>query len=65
MSDKAAPFYKRINWLVLTAETIAIVFGVLLALGVDEWREENQIQKNIERARARLTTEVIANRNEL
>jgi hypothetical protein len=31
-----------IPWLRLTAETVAIVFGVLLALVLDDWRQERQ-----------------------
>jgi hypothetical protein len=46
-------------------EAVSIVFAVLLALGVDQWREERSQQKLAERARAAIVAEIRANRDQL
>jgi hypothetical protein len=49
----------------LLLETVSVVFAVLLALGVDEWRERRNQEALAERARASILEEVRANREEL
>jgi hypothetical protein len=50
-----------IHWRRLIAEAGAIVFSVLVALGVDEWREARQNRLRVERALAELADEARAN----
>jgi hypothetical protein len=49
----------------LLLEAASVVLAVLLALGVDEWRERRNQEALAERARASLLEEVRANREEL
>ena len=49
----------------LLLEAGSVVFAVLLALGVDEWRERRDQEALAERARASILEEVRANREEL
>ena len=46
-------------------EAISIVFAVLLALAVDQWREERSLRRQAERARQAVMTEIRSNREEL
>ncbi|HYO12522.1 MAG TPA: hypothetical protein VE685_04925 [Thermoanaerobaculia bacterium] len=49
----------------LLLEAGSVVFAVLLALGVDEWRERRNQEALAERARASILEEIRANREEL
>lgn len=49
----------------LLLETGSVVFAVLLALGVDEWRERRNQEALAERARASILEEIRANREDL
>ena len=49
----------------LAIEVLSIVFGVLLALGVNEWRQNRANAELAERARTNLFAEIEANRNHL
>lgn len=42
----------------LAAEALMVVFAVLVALGVEEWREERQLRTFAERARAKVDLEI-------
>ncbi|HSG50379.1 MAG TPA: hypothetical protein VLA43_21305 [Longimicrobiales bacterium] len=46
-------------------EAVSVVFAVLIALGVDEWRENRQYQELAERALGTIQAELAANREEL
>ncbi|MCC6319041.1 MAG: hypothetical protein IT361_15280 [Gemmatimonadaceae bacterium] len=52
----------RINWPRLAAEAGAIIFSVLAALAVDEWRESRQDAQRVERAKEEIRAELRANR---
>ena len=45
------------------AESVLIVFSVLLALGVDEWREDRELAREVEEARTAFATEIRGNRD--
>lgn len=49
----------------LALEALSVVFAVLVALGVDEWRENRQNQERADRALVAITGEVRSNRAEL
>ncbi|MBC7894788.1 MAG: hypothetical protein H7066_05210 [Cytophagaceae bacterium] len=57
-----APERTPINWRRLLAEGLAIIFSVLVALGVDEWRDARQDARRVERAKADIGAEVQFNR---
>lgn len=60
--------FRRITsdtWFALGLEFFAILLGVLLALSVDEWREEREIQRNIDVAIERLNGEILENHEEI
>lgn len=56
---------RRIHWGRLAAEGAAIVFSVLVALAVDEWRESRAHAALAARARAEIVAEAAINRTEL
>ena len=47
----------------MLAESVLIVFSVLLALGVDEWREDRELQQEVREARAAFAGEIRGNRD--
>jgi len=49
----------------LTLEAASVVFAVLVALGVDEWREDRQNRDLAERALVAVAAEIEGNREEL
>ena len=49
----------------LLLEASMVVFAVLVALAVDEWREERQLAEQVSLARSAIETEVSSNRREL
>ena len=49
----------------LAVEAAMVVFAVLVALAVEEWREERQLQDFAARAEAAVMAEIQANRDEL
>ena len=49
----------------LALEAISVVFAVLVALAVDEWREERQYRELAERAVVAVAAEIESNRTEL
>lgn len=53
---------KRINWAGLLLEAMSIVFAVLLALGVNEWREARREQQTVALALASIQREMEGNR---
>ncbi len=62
MSAKAA-LRSRIGPLLL--EATMVVFAVLVALAVDEWRAERELRGQVVRARAAIEAELASNRDEL
>ena len=48
----------------LAAEALMVVFAVLVALGVEEWREERQLRAFADRARAAVDQEIELNLDE-
>lgn len=46
-------------------EAVVVVFSVLVALGLDEWREERELRAQAEEAMAAVVAEVRVNREEL
>ena len=46
-------------------EAVSIVFAVVLALGVDQWREDRTLRRQAERARLAIIKELRTNRDEL
>ncbi|HEX8570903.1 MAG TPA: hypothetical protein VF699_13420 [Caulobacteraceae bacterium] len=60
-----APLLDR-GWILRAVlESLLIVFSVLVALGVDEWRAERETGQRVEQARAALVQEIRANRERL
>jgi hypothetical protein len=55
----------RIPWLQIGVETFFVVLGVLLALAVDEWRENRRDQAVVSLALQNLREEIRANRPEV
>lgn len=53
------------GWLRLTAETVAIVFGVLLALVLDDWRQERHEREILTSVRLSLRAELERNQRAL
>jgi len=52
------------SWLPrVLAESALIVFSVLLALGVDEWREDRALAREVQEARAAFASEIRGNRD--
>jgi len=49
----------------LLAEALMVVFAVLVALAVDEWRENREIDEQVARAEAAVDAELRANQAEL
>jgi hypothetical protein len=49
----------------LTLEAAMVVFAVLVALAVDEWRAERELDDQVQRARSAIEAELRANRDEL
>ncbi|MDX1454633.1 MAG: hypothetical protein R3217_04170 [Gammaproteobacteria bacterium] len=62
---KKLPHISRDQGFELLLEFIAIVIGVMIALAVDEWREEREIAESNDIAIARLNEEVRQNHEEL
>ena len=51
------------SWLPrVLAESVLIVFSVLLALAVDNWREKRELAREVEKARTAFATEIRGNR---
>ncbi|MDX1443214.1 MAG: hypothetical protein R3270_05460 [Gammaproteobacteria bacterium] len=60
--------FRRITsdtWFALGLEFVAIVLGVMIALTMDEWREEREIEHNIAIAMERLNDEILLNHSRL
>ena len=58
-----APYGWR-SWLPrVLAESVLIVFSVLLALGVDEWREDAELARKVQEARTAFANEIRGNRD--
>ena len=60
--------FRRITsdtWFALGLEFFAILLGVLLALTMDEWREEREVAENIGVAMERLNGEILQNHEEI
>ena len=57
----------RVRWRLaeLVAEAVMVVFAVLVALGVEEWREERQLRAFADRARAAVDLEIEQNLEQL
>ena len=52
------------SWLPrVLAESVLIVFSVLLALAVDEWREDRELAREVAEARAAFANEIRGNRD--
>ena len=53
----------RVRWKLaeLATEALMVVFAVLVALGVEEWREERQLREFADRARAAVDQEIERN----
>jgi hypothetical protein len=52
------------SWLPrVLAESVLIVFSVLLALAVDEWREEGELAREVQEARTAFANEIRGNRD--
>lgn len=52
------------SWLPrVLAESVLIVFSVLLALAVDEWRDDRELAREVQEARAAFATEIRGNRD--
>ena len=52
------------SWLPrVLAESVLIVFSVLLALAVDEWRQDRELQRQVREARASFAEEIRGNRD--
>lgn len=52
------------SWLPrVLAESVLIVFSVLLALGVDQWREDRALAREVAEARAAFANEMHDNRD--
>ena len=53
----------RVRWKLaeLATEALMVVFAVLVALGVEEWREERQLREFADRARAAVDQEIEQN----
>lgn len=49
----------------LALEAVMVVFAVLVALAVDEWRQEGELEARVERARSAVLAELTSNRDEL
>lgn len=62
---KRLPHISRDQGFELLLEFFAIVIGVIIALGVDEWREEREIEESNQIAVERLNEEIRQNRDEL
>ena len=61
-SPPAHPLHGWRSWLPrVLAESVLIVFSVLLALGVDEWREDRELARQVQEARAAFATEIRGN----
>ena len=59
----AAPHGLR-SWLPrVLAESVLIVFSVLLALAVDQWREDRELQREVREARIAFANEIRGNRD--
>jgi len=63
MSDGKPSLRSRLPELAI--EAAMVVFAVLVALGVEEWREERQLREFADRARGAVAAEVGANLEEL
>ncbi len=61
--SEAAGLRQRIGGLLL--EAAMVVFAVLVALGVDEWRQTAELQEQVDRARAGVEAELRSNQSEL
>jgi hypothetical protein len=62
VSDRSSA---RIPWLQIGVETFFVILGVLLALGLDEWREGQRDQKVVALALQNIRGEIQANRLEV
>ncbi len=52
------------SWLPrVLAESVLVVFSVLLALGVDQWREDRELAREVAEARAAFANEIRGNRD--
>ena len=52
------------SWLPrVLAESVLIVFSVLLALGVDQWREDRELARQVQEARTAFANEIRGNRD--
>lgn len=47
----------------VVVESVLIVFSVLLALGVDQWREDRELAREVEEARVAFANEIKGNRD--
>lgn len=54
-----------INWAHIFTEFVAIVFGVLLALAVDDWRQQREVDAAVIEATQRLNAEIMENYREI
>jgi type II secretory pathway pseudopilin PulG len=61
-SDRSS---SRIPWLKLGAETFFVVLGVLLALALDEWRQDRREQEVVTLALQNIRSEIQENREEI
>ena len=65
-STMAALTGEKVRWRFaeLATEALMVVFAVLVALGVEEWREERQLRAFADRARAAVDQEIELNLEE-
>lgn len=59
------PKWAKLPWATLAIEVFSIVLGVLLALGVNEWRQDKADQKLANQARDNIFAELEANKKHL
>ena len=52
-------------WLLLFAEFIIVILSVLIALGLDSWRENSSVQKIADNALQNFEREIIVNQAEI
>ena len=66
-STMAALTGEKVRWRLaeLATEAMMVVFAVLVALGVEEWRQERQLRAFADRARAAVDLEIEQNLEQL
>jgi hypothetical protein len=65
--SRRRPWFERapINLGELAVETIAVVFGILLALWIDDWHQQRQQQATVEQALRAIRGEIATNQRSL